>query len=414
MPNQRRIAVTGIGPGGGVTPIGTGVTEFWESILAGRSGAGPITKFDTSKYPVHFGGEVADFDISEYLHPRRARRMGRFTQLAYAATKLALDDAKLDPQDFDPARIGVVIGSGIGGIALTEEEHTVLGEKGPRFVSPELIAKMIPNAAAGAVAIEFGFQGPNDCTVTACASSGHAIARAVDLLRSGAADIIITGGTEASITPLSLAAFCTARALSKRNDDPQHASRPFDADRDGFVMSEGATVLVLEAMDVADNRGADVLAEVMGYGLSADAHHIVMPHPEGEGAASCMDQALKDSDLAPQDIGYISAHGTSTNLGDLAETKAIRKVFGDSPPPVSSTKSMTGHLLGAAGTTAAAATILGLRHQILPPNINYETPDPAIDLDIVANQPREAKVNAAISNAFGFGGHNVSVVLAKP
>ncbi|MBW3591051.1 MAG: beta-ketoacyl-ACP synthase II, partial [Actinobacteria bacterium] len=307
----------------------------------------------------------------------------------------------------------VVIGSGIGGIALTEEEHTVLGEKGPRFVSPELIAKMIPNAAAGAIAIEFGFQGPNDCTVTACASSGHAIARAVDLLRSGAADIIITGGTEASLTPLSLAAFCTARALSKRNDDPEHASRPFDADRDGFVMSEGATVLILEAMDVATERGAPVLAEVMGYGLSADAHHIVMPHPEGEGAASCMNQALNDSDLRPQDIGYISAHGTSTNLGDIAETKAIRKVFGDSPPPVSSTKSMTGHLLGAAATTAAAATILGLKHQILPPNINYETPDPAIDLDIVANKPREAKVDAAISNAFGFGGHNVSVILAK-
>lgn len=410
MPNKRRIAVTGIGP---VTPIGTGVENFWDSILAGRSGAGPITKFDTSKYPVHFGGEVSDFDISDYLHPRKARRMGRFTQLAYAATKLALDDAKLDPQDFDPARIGVVIGSGIGGIALTEEEHTVLGEKGPRFVSPELIAKMIPNAAAGAIAIEFGFQGPNDCTVTACASSGHAIARAVDLLRSGAADIIITGGTEASLTPLSLAAFCTARALSKRNDDPEHASRPFDADRDGFVMSEGATVLILEAMDVATERGAPVLAEVMGYGLSADAHHIVMPHPEGEGASSCMDQALKDSDLAPRDIGYISAHGTSTNLGDIAETKAIRKVFGDSPPPVSSTKSMTGHLLGAAGTTAAAATILGLKHQILPPNINYETPDPAIDLDIVANKPREAKVDAAVSNAFGFGGHNVSVVLAR-
>lgn len=411
MPDKRPIAVTGIGP---VTPIGTGVDGFWDAILEGRSGAGPITKFDTSAYPVHFGGEVSDFDIADYLHPRRARRMGRFTQLAYAATKLALEHAKLDPQDFDPARIGVVIGSGIGGIALTEEEHTVLREKGPRFVSPELIAKMIPNASAGAIAIEFGFQGPNDCTVTACASSGHAMARAIDLLRSGAADIVITGGTEASLTPLSLAAFCTARALSKRNDEPERASRPFDADRDGFVMSEGATVLVLEAMDVAQTRGAPVLAELKGYGLSADAHHIVMPHPEGEGAASCMDQALNDSGLSPGDIGYISAHGTSTNLGDVAETKAIRKVFGDNPPPVSSTKSMTGHLLGAAGSTAAAATILGLIHQTLPPNINYETPDPAIDLDIVANRPREAKVDAAISNAFGFGGHNVSVVLAKP
>lgn len=410
MPDRRRVAVTGIGP---VTPIGTGVDAFWKSILAGRSGAGPITRFDTGKYPVHFGGEVSDFQIEDYLHPRRARRMGRFTQLAYAATKLALEDAKLDPENVDPARVGMVIGSGIGGIAVTEEEHTVLGEKGPRFVSPELIAKMMPNAAAGAIAMELGFQGPNDCTVTACASSGHAIARAVDLLRSGAADIMITGGSEASLTPLSLAAFCTARALSKRNDAPERASRPFDAERDGFVMSEGATVLVLETMDSAVARGAPVLAEVIGYGLSSDAYHLVMPHPEGAGAAACMNHALADADLTPADIGYISAHGTSTNLGDAAESKAIRKVFGDNPPPVSSTKSMTGHLLGAAGTTAAAATILGLVHQTLPPNINYETPDPAIDLDIVANEPRKAKLRAAISNAFGFGGHNVSVILAR-
>lgn len=410
MPERRRIAVTGIGP---VTPIGTGIDAFWEAILAGRSGAGPVTKFDTARYPVRIAAEVNDFDIDHYLEPRRARRLGRFTQLAFAASKLALQDAALVPTEPDPARVGIVIGSGIGGLSLMEEEHIVLRERSPRYVSPELIAKMIPNAASGSIAIEFGFQGPNDCTVTACASSGHAIARSIDLIRSGAADIMLSGGTEAAITPLSLAAFCSARALSRRNDDPLHASRPFDAHRDGFVMAEGATVLILEAMEVARARGAPILAEILGYGLSADAHHLVMPHPDGAGAASCMTTALADARVTAGEVGYISAHGTSTPLGDAAESSAIHKVFGDTPPPVSSTKSMTGHLLGAAGSTAAAATIKGLIHQILPPTINYETPDPACDLDVVPNQPRQATFDLAIANSFGFGGHNVSLVLGR-
>jgi 3-oxoacyl-[acyl-carrier-protein] synthase II len=410
MPEKRRIAITGIGP---VTPIGTGVASFWEGIQQGRSGIGMVTKFDTEKYPVKIGAEVPDFDIGDYLDAKRARRMGRFTQLAYAATTLAMEHAGLRKTDPDPARVGIVIGSGIGGIALLEEEHEVLRTKGPRFVSPELIAKMIPNAAAGSIAIEMGFSGPNDCTVTACASSGHAMARSIDLIRSGAADIVLTGGTEAAITPLSLSAFCTARALSRRNDDPDHASRPFDLDRDGFVLGEGATMLVLEAMDSAKARGAKILAEVLGYGLSSDAYHIVMPHPEGAGASACMITALAEAEVTASDIGYISAHGTSTTLGDIAESAAIHKVFGDYPPPTSSIKSMTGHLLGAAGSTAYAATTLALINQILPPTINYETPDPACDLDVVPNKARAHKFELAISNAFGFGGHNASVVLAK-
>jgi 3-oxoacyl-[acyl-carrier-protein] synthase II len=410
MSSKRRIAVTGIGP---VTPIGIGIDAFWESILAGKSGAAPITAFDTEGYSVRFAAEVQDFNMDDFLEPRRARRMERFTQMAYAATKLALEDAKLDPKDPDPERIGVVIGTGIGGLLVIEQQHQVLMEKSPRHVIPDLVPRLMANAAAGSVAIEFGFQGPNECSVTACASSGHAMARSVDLIRSGAADIIVAGGTEACITPLSVAAFSSARALSRRNDDPERASRPFDAERDGFVIAEGATVMILEAMDIAEARGARILAEVLGYGLTADASHLVMPHAEGTGAATAMNIALKDSEITAGDVGYISAHGTSTPLGDAAEVLAVHKVFGDSPPPTSSTKSMTGHLLGAAGSTALAATIHGIVHQTLPPTINYETPDPKCDLDVVPNTPREAKIDYAITNAFGFGGHNVSLVVGR-
>ena len=410
MSAKRRIAVTGIGP---VTPIGIGIDAFWDSVLAGRSGAGPLTSFDTEGYSVRFAAEVTDFNMDDFLEPKRARRMERFTQMAYASTKLALEDAKLDPQEPDPERIGVVIGTGIGGLLIIEQQHQVLMEKSPRHVIPDLVPRLMANAAAGSVAIEFGFQGPNECSVTACASSGHAIARAIDLLRSGAADVMVAGGTEACITPLSVAAFSSARALSRRNDDPQAASRPFDADRDGFVIAEGATVMVLEAMEVAEARGARILGELLGYGLTADASHLVMPHREGAGAAAAMTIALEDSELTAGDVGYISAHGTSTPLGDAAEALAIHKVFGDSPPPTSSTKSMTGHLLGAAGSTALAATIMGLVHQTLPPTINFETPDPKCDLDVVPNEPRQAKVDYAITNAFGFGGHNVSLVVGK-
>lgn len=410
MPNQRRIAVTGIGP---VTPIGTGVDAFWDSLLAGRSGVGPLTRFPTEKFPVKIAAEIMDFDINNFLEPRRARRQERFSQLAFAAAKLALEHAGVEPSDTDPARVGIVVGTGIGGIPLFEEEHRAMLEKGPRFVSPALIAMMIPNAAAGAIAIELGYTGPNECTVTACAASGHAIARAADLIRSNAADVVLAGGAESAITPLALASFCSARALSLRNDEPERASRPFDAERDGFVFGEGATILVLEAMERAQARGAKVLAELLGYGLSSDAYHIVAPHPDGAGAVASMTAALADAGIGTSEVNYINAHATSTELGDAAEVKAIRKVFGDEPPPTSSTKSMTGHLLGAAGSTEAAATVLALVDQVLPPTINYENPDPECDLDVVPNQARRARVEIGVSNSFGFGGHNVSLVFAK-
>ena len=410
MPSKRRIAVTGIGP---VTPVGIGIDPFWDSIRAGRSGAGKVTQFDTTGFAVNIGAEVKDFSIADYIEPRRSRRMELFTKFAYAATKLALEHAGLDPSDPDPSRVGVVIGSGVGGLRAIEDDTMALNTKGPRSVGPDLIARMMANSASGQMAIEFGFEGPNEATVTACAASGNAMARAVDHIRNGSADIVITGGTETPITPLGLAAFCAARALSKRNDDPEHASRPFDLNRDGFLLAEGSTVLVFEAWDVAQARGARILAEVLGYGLSADAHHLVMPHPEGVGAAACMNMALADAQLTPSDIGYISAHGTATSLGDAAETKAIRKVFGDSPPPTSSTKSMTGHLLGAAGSTAAAATIMALVDQVLPPTTNYETPDPDCDLDVVPNEARPSKIDAALINTFGFGGHNATVAFGK-
>jgi 3-oxoacyl-[acyl-carrier-protein] synthase II len=410
VPEQRRIAVTGIGP---VTPIGTGVEDFWAAMVAGKSGAGPITRFDAKDFKSKVAAEIHGFEITDYLPAKNARRLDRFSQLAYAAATLALADAGMKPTDPDPARVGMVIGSGIGGIGLWEEEHTAMLKRGPRFVSPSLIAMMIPNAAAGSLAIEFGFTGPNECTVTACASSGHAIARAMDYIRSGAADVVLVGGAESCISPMSVASFCSARALTTRNDDPEHASRPFDRDRDGFVIGEAATVLVFEAMEHARNRGARILAEAIGYGLSSDAYHIVAPHPDGAGASAAMTAALADAQIAPGEVGYINAHATSTELGDASEAKAVRKVFGSQPPPTSATKSMTGHLLGAAGATEAAAAILAMLREKLPPTINYENPDPECDLDVVPNQARSAHVDVVMSNSFGFGGHNVSVLFGR-
>jgi 3-oxoacyl-[acyl-carrier-protein] synthase II len=410
VPEQRRIAVTGIGP---VTPIGTGVEDFWAGLVAGRSGAGPITRFDATDFKSRVAAEIHDFEITDYLPPKNARRLDRFAQLAYAAATLALADAGMKPSDPDPARVGMVIGSGIGGIGLWEEEHTKMLKRGPRFVSPSLIAMMIPNAAAGSLAIEFGFTGPNECTVTACASSGHAIARAMEYIRTRAADVVLVGGAESCISPMSVASFCSARALTTRNDDPEHASRPFDRDRDGFVIGEAATVLVFEAMEHARNRGARILAEAIGYGLSSDAYHVVAPHPDGAGASAAMTAALADAQIAPGEVGYINAHATSTELGDASEAKAVRKVFGSQPPPTSATKSMTGHLLGAAGATEAAASILAMLREKLPPTINYENPDPDCDLDVVPNQARDAHVDAVMSNSFGFGGHNVSVIFGR-
>jgi 3-oxoacyl-[acyl-carrier-protein] synthase II len=410
VPERRRIAVTGIGP---VTPIGTGVEDFWAAMVAGKSGAGPITRFDATDFKSKVAAEINGFEITDYLPAKNARRLDRFSQLAYAAATLALTDARMKPSDPDPTRVGMVIGSGIGGIGLWEEEHTAMLKRGPRFVSPSLIAMMIPNAAAGSLAIEFGFTGPNECTVTACASSGHAIARAMDYIRSGAADVVLVGGAESCISPMSVASFCSARALTTRNDDPEHASRPFDRDRDGFVIGEAATVLVFEAMEHARNRGARILAEAIGYGLSSDAYHVVAPHPDGAGASAAMTAALADAQLAPGEVGYINAHATSTELGDASEAKAVRKVFGSQPPPTSATKSMTGHLLGAAGATEAAASILAMLRGKLPPTINYENPDPECDLDVVPNKARDAKVDVVMSNSFGFGGHNVSVLFGR-
>jgi 3-oxoacyl-[acyl-carrier-protein] synthase II len=411
MPEPRRgVVVTGIGP---VTPIGTGLEDFWKGLVEGRSGGRPLSGFDTSALPSKIGAQIVDFDIERFLDARSARRLHRFSQLAFAAAKLALEHASLDPSEVDPARVGIVIGSGIGGIALYEEEHRKFLERGPRVVNPALIAMMIPNAASGALAIELGFTGPNDCTVTACASSGHAIARATDLIRNGAADIVLAGGAEACISAMTVASFCQSRALTTRNDDPEHASRPFDLERDGFLFAEGATVLVLEGKDVAQGRGARSYAEILGYGLSSDAYHVVAPQPDGLGASAAMHAALADAGIAPADIGYVNAHGTSTPLGDVAEVKAVHKVFGGSPPPTSSTKSMTGHMLGAAGATEAGIVALALTEGILPPTINQVTPDPECDIDVVPNEARPQRIEVGMSNSFGFGGQNSSIILAR-
>lgn len=407
---RRRVVVTGIGP---VTPVGIGVDAFWSALTAGRSGVAKLEGFDADGFASRIAAQVHDFRPEDHLEPAEVRRMARFAQLAVAAARLALDDAGVDVERASRDRVGCVIGSGIGGVGAFEEQVRVLAERGPSRVSPHLVALMIPNMAAGQVAMRLGITGPNDCTVTACAASGHAIARAVDLLRAGRVDVVLAGGAEAAITPLTIAGFCAARALSRRNDDPEGASRPFDAARDGFVIGEGATVLVLEEAGRAAARGARIYAEVAGYGLSADAHHETAPEPEGVGGAAAMRQALDDAALDPAAIGYINAHGTSTSLGDIAETKAIRSVFGAHADSVavSSTKSMTGHLLGAAGATEAAATALAIARGVLPPTINLTDPDPGCDLDYVPNVARELTVRAALTNSFGFGGQNAAIAM---
>jgi 3-oxoacyl-[acyl-carrier-protein] synthase II len=409
VPEVPRVAITGLGP---VTPIGIGVGEFWDSLKAGKSGAGKLERFPAEGYTSQVSAEVRDFNPGDFMTPKQERRFQTFTQFAFAAATLALADAALEPSNADPARTGIVVGTGIGGIAFFEAEHKVLLEKGPRRVSPELVGGMIPNAASGSLAIEFGFMGPNECTVTACASGGHAIARACELIRTGQADVMLAGGSEAAITPLAVASFCSARALTKRNDEPEKASRPFDAERDGFVVGEGACVLVLERWDLAVARGARIRGEILGYGLSADAYHMVAPHPEGAGAAAAMTSALSQAGVTSDEVGYINAHATSTNLGDAAEAAAIKKIFGNNPPPTSGTKSMTGHMIGAAGSTELAATILAIEDQILPPTINYEFPDPACDIDVVPNEARPHRFELGMSNSFGFGGHNVSILVS--
>jgi 3-oxoacyl-[acyl-carrier-protein] synthase II len=410
---KKRVVITGIGV---VSPIGIGKEAYWDALKSGRSGFGKISFFDPSAYPCHIDSEVKNFQPEQYIDKKKIRRMDRFTQFALAATKMAVEDAKLDVSRLNMERCGVIVGSGIGGLPTIEEEHKVLLEKGPKRVSPFLIPMLITNIAPGEIAIEYGFVGPNYSVSSACATSNHAIGEALRHLRYGDADLIVTGGTEAAITPLGVAGFCQARALTiAYNDNPAKASRPFDANRSGFVMGEGSGVLILETLEHAQARGAKIYAELAGYGATDDAYHITAPSPDGHAAVRAMQMALEDGGVKPDQVDYINAHGTSTELNDKTETAAIKRVFGERAKkiPVSSTKSMTGHLLGAAGAVELIATLLNMENKTIHPTINYETPDPECDLDYVPNTPRQAEVTCALSNSLGFGGHNAVVVVKK-
>jgi 3-oxoacyl-[acyl-carrier-protein] synthase II len=401
---------------GCISPLGNDVPSTWAALLAGKSGVGPITQFDTTGFETRFAAEVKGFDGEALLGRRQSRRMDRYTQFAVVATGQALEAAGLAVESADRDRIGVIIGSGIGGIGTLLHEHRRMIEQGPRRVSPFLVPMMLPDSAAAAIAIIHGLRGPNMAVVTACATGSNAIGEAAEIIRRGAADVMIAGGAEAAIVPVAMAGFNVMDAISRRNDDPERASRPFDRDRDGFVMGEGGAVLVLESEEHAQARGARVLAEVSGYASTDDAFHVSAPAENGAGAALCMRLALDDAGLQPGDIGYINAHGTSTRLNDASETAAIKTVFGERAydTPVSSTKSMTGHLLGAAGALEALFCILALQDSVLPPTINYQTPDPDCDLDYVPNVKRPKHFRHALSNSFGFGGHNACLVLSLP
>jgi 3-oxoacyl-[acyl-carrier-protein] synthase II len=397
-----RVAVTGLGV---KTPAGNDLPAFWSTVSAGRAtAAAPISRFDPSALPVQIACEVRGFDATDYLGPKEARRVDRVTQLGFAAAADALTDA--GELQSDPARTAVVIGSGIGGLITLEEQIATFLDKGAGRVSPFLVPMMMANATAGTIAMRFGWTGPNLCVATA-----NAIGEAANLVRAGVADVVMTGGTEASITPVAMSAFARMTALSTRNDDPARASRPFDTGRDGFVMGEGAAALVLERWDRAVARGARIYGEVAGYGRNADAYHITAPSPGGEGAAACMQLALDDAGIAPSEVGHVNAHGTSTPLNDAAEAEAVRKVFGDSPPPVTSTKGVTGHLIGAAGATEAVASLLALAHGVVPPTANLERIGDDIGIDVVAGSARALAPAPVVSNSFGFGGHNATLVL---
>lgn len=399
-----------------ITPVGLDLESSWKAVLSGVSGIDHISLFDTTGQKVTIAAEVSDWDTSLYFDKKEARRLDRFSEFFLVAVRKALTASGLDYSE-DPegaARAGVMIGAGLGGMGSFIEEITTLNERGPGRVSPTGVPRIIPNMAAGLASIEHNLTGPVSCVVTACSASANAIGDAAEIIRRGAADVMVAGGSEAAITTFGIATFAQARALSTRNDAPQGASRPFDADRDGFVMGEGAAALILEDMEHARGRGAEILAEVTGYGMSADAYHITLPRPGGVGAARAMSAALSDARLDPGDVGYINAHGTSTEANDPTETAAIKIALGDAAAstPVSSTKSMTGHLLGGAGAVEGVFSILALRDQVLPPTINYQTPDPECDLDYVPNEAREATLRHAVSNSFGFGGHNVSLVFS--
>lgn len=409
---KNRIVITGAGV---ISPIGSDLNTFWQAIISGKNGAGKITQFDASKFDSQIAAEVNDFDPLKYFNSKEARHLARFVQFAIVAARYAAQNAKINFENINKDRCGVLVGSGIGSLHTIEEEHSVFLNKGPSKLSPFLIPMLIVNEAAAHISIEFGLKGPNSCVTTACASGSHAIGDAFKIIQRGDADMMLTGGTEGCITPLGVGGFCALKALSKRNDDPQRASRPFERDRDGFVMAEGAGIVVLESLEHAQKRGAHIYAEIVGYGMSADAYHITAPDPEGIGAAAAMEAALKDAGLKPEDISYINAHGTSTKLNDKVETLAIKRVFKDyaKKVAVSSTKSMTGHLLGAAGAVEFIICALAVENDIVPPTTNYDHPDPECDLDYVPNHARKMKVNSALSNSLGFGGHNATLIIKK-
>jgi 3-oxoacyl-[acyl-carrier-protein] synthase II len=409
---SRRVVVTGVGL---VCGCGIGTEEVWASLVAGKSGIGPVTHFDPTGFDCRIAGEVKGFDPLKWVDKKELKKMGRFIQLALAATDFAvrMAELKIGPDVADSA--GVFIGSGIGGFDVIEREHSKYLHGGPGKISPFFIPAAIVNLASGNVSIRYGAKGPNSATATACSASAHAVGDAFKIIQRCDAEVMIAGGSEAAVTPMGIGGFAAMRALSTRNDDPQHASRPFDADRDGFIVGEGSGVLILESLEFAQRRGAKILAEVVGYGMSGDAHHITQPAEHGDGGYRVSRAALKDAKITPEDVGYVNAHGTSTPIGDAIETEALKRVFGERAKkvPISSTKSMTGHLLGGAGGLEAGISVLALRDQILPPTINQEKPDPACDLDYIPNKARKAEVTYALSNSFGFGGTNASLIFKR-
>jgi len=407
---KRRVVVTGLGV---ISAIGCAKEEFWSNLIKGKSGVGPLTHFDATKYDSRIAGEVRNFVPHPFISSKDLRRMEKFVQFGVTAAKNAVDDSGIDMSKEDPYRIGVIVGSGIGSLRIIEEQHEVILEKGPSRVTPFLIPMLIVNMAAGHISIMIGVKGPNLCTTTACASGSHAIGDAMRIIQYGDADVMIAGGTESCITTLGIGGFCSLKALSTRNNEPERASRPFDKDRDGFIMAEGCGIVILEELERAKKRNAKIYGEIVGYGMTGDAYHMTAPDPEGEGAARCMVNALKDAGLKPENISYINAHGTSTMLNDKIETLAIKKVFGNFAKKVaiSSTKSMMGHQLGAAGAVEFVICCLAIERSVIPPTINYENPDPDCDLDYVPNKARQVKVNACLSNSLGFGGHNATLII---
>ncbi|MBD1923569.1 beta-ketoacyl-ACP synthase II [Microcoleus sp. FACHB-831] len=409
---SKRVVVTGLGA---VTPIGNTLTQYWEGLLSGKNGIAPITLFDASRHACRFAGEVKGFDPYEYMDRKEAKRMDRFAQFAVAASKQAIADAQFVINDLNAEQVGVIIGSGIGGLKVLEEQEEIYLTKGPDRCSPFMIPMMISNMAAGLTAIHTGAKGPNSCPVTACAAGSNAVGDAFRIIQRGYAQAMICGGAEAAVTHLSVAGFASARALSTRNDDPAHACRPFDRDRDGFVVGEGSGILILEELEHALSRGAKIYAEIIGYGMTCDAYHMTSPVPGGNGAARAMQLAMKDAEITPEQVSYINAHGTSTPANDVTETAAIKTALGESAYKVaiSSTKSMTGHLLGGSGGIEAVATAMAIASDQIPPTINLENPDPGCDLDYVPKNSRAQKVDIALSNSFGFGGHNVTLAFKK-